>query len=138
MQLKLYSTKRTNQLSLKLGCPFLKGYRSLQNYRLAGRSLMAQWLGFCGFTAVMWIQSLVWELRYHKPHGATNRIKDYRLAEVIIGNLRICGQLLMFLNQQAMYHLKPFPTLPTARKDGYIIFPQFHIRHVNNQELTLK
>ena len=30
---------------------------------------MAQWLGFWAFTAMARLQSLVWELRSHKPRG---------------------------------------------------------------------
>ena len=40
---------------------------------------MAWWLGFQAFTAVAWIQSLVGELRFHKPCGVAKK-KDSSLS----------------------------------------------------------
>ena len=40
---------------------------------------MAWWLGFQAFTAVAWIQSLVGELRFHKPCGVAKK-KDSHLS----------------------------------------------------------
>ena len=34
-----------------------------------GNSLVAQWLGLSIFTARAWVQSLVGEPRFHKPHS---------------------------------------------------------------------
>ena len=36
---------------------------------------MAKWLGFWAFTAMVWVQSLVGELRPHKPQGAAKKKK---------------------------------------------------------------
>ena len=35
---------------------------------LVGNSLEIQWLGLGAFTTKVWVQPLVGELRYHKPH----------------------------------------------------------------------
>ena len=45
-----------------------------------GTSLVVQWLGLCTFTATVWVQSLVGELRSHKPCGAAKESthKDVR------------------------------------------------------------
>ena len=34
---------------------------------------MARWLGFCAFSAVVQVESLIRELRSHKPHGLAER-----------------------------------------------------------------
>ena len=39
-----------------------------------GNSLMAQWLGLGAFTALAQVQSLLGELRSHKPHGGAKII----------------------------------------------------------------
>ena len=41
----------------------------------SGNSLAAQWLGLSAFTAVAWVQSLVRELRSHKPRGVARKKK---------------------------------------------------------------
>ena len=45
-----------------------------------GNSLAVQWLGLRAFTAVAWVQSLVRELRSHKP-GSTAKKKKKRMDE---------------------------------------------------------
>ena len=40
-----------------------------------GSSLVAWWLGFWAFTAMARVQSLVGELRSHKPCGAAKKIQ---------------------------------------------------------------
>ena len=40
---------------------------------LHGNSLGVQWLELGAFTAVAWVQSLVRELRCHKPHGTVKK-----------------------------------------------------------------
>ena len=40
---------------------------------MSGNSLVVQWLGLSAFTARAWVQSLVRELRSHKPSGATRK-----------------------------------------------------------------
>ena len=42
---------------------------------LLGTSLVVQWLGLPVFTAVAWVQSLVGELRSHKPRHMAKKIK---------------------------------------------------------------
>ena len=42
---------------------------------LLGNFLEVQWLGLGAFTARAGVQSLVWELRSHKPHGAAKKKK---------------------------------------------------------------
>ena len=45
----------------------------------SGNSLVAQWSGFSAFTARDWVQSLVGELKSHKPHGlAEKKKKNYQ------------------------------------------------------------
>ena len=45
----------------------------------SGNSLVVQWSGFSAFTARAWVQSLVGELRSHKPHGmAEKKKKNYQ------------------------------------------------------------
>ena len=45
-----------------------------------GNSLVVQWLGLCAFTARAQVQSLVRELRSHKPLGAAKKKeKIYKL-----------------------------------------------------------
>ena len=40
---------------------------------------MVQWLGFCTFSAGAWVQSLVRELRFHKPHAKKKKkVEDHR------------------------------------------------------------
>ena len=48
---------------------------------------MVQWLGLGAFITVAWVQSLVWELRSPKPHGAAKNIK-YRKEEMIIYTIK--------------------------------------------------
>ena len=43
---------------------------------------MVQWLGFSAFTAVAWIQSLVGELRSHKPCSVDQKKQMPRRAVV--------------------------------------------------------
>ena len=40
---------------------------------MQGTSLVVQWLGLYTFTAEGWVQSLVGELRSHKPCGAAKK-----------------------------------------------------------------
>ena len=43
---------------------------------------MAQWLGFGAFTSVAWVQSQVWELRFHiKPLHAMAKQQQQQLNE---------------------------------------------------------
>ena len=53
--------------SLRMG--WYKGTKNPQQ-------LVAQWLGFLGFTAVAWVQFLVRELRAHKQHGKAKKEKQ--------------------------------------------------------------
>ena len=46
------------------------------------QQLVAQWLGFLGFTTVAWVQFLARELRSHKPHGAAKKGKTTLLPSV--------------------------------------------------------
>ena len=46
------------------------------------QQLVAQWLGFLGFTAVAWVQFLVRELRSHKQHGKAKKGKTSFLPSV--------------------------------------------------------
>ena len=36
------------------------------------------WLGFQAFNVIAWVQSLVRELRFHKPHGTDKKKKKYK------------------------------------------------------------
>ena len=47
------------------------------------QQLVAQWLGFLGFTAVAWVQFLVRELRSHKPHGTAKKRKTSLLPSTL-------------------------------------------------------
>ena len=38
---------------------------------------MVQWLGLVTFTVVAWVQSLVRELKSHKPRGTTTTAKKF-------------------------------------------------------------
>ena len=42
-----------------------------------GSSLVVQWLGLSAFTAVARVQSLVGQLRSHKPSGEAKKKKKY-------------------------------------------------------------
>ena len=55
-------------------------------------SLVAQWLGL-GFTARAWVQPLVKELRFHKPHGMTKRERERDINQGLFFKFRITASL---------------------------------------------
>ena len=47
-----------------------------------------QWLGLDAFTTKVWVQPLVGELRYHKPHVVAKRGKKKKKELSFIGKLK--------------------------------------------------
>lgn len=50
---------------------------------------MARWLGSCAFTAVVQVESLVRELRSHKPCGMAERRKRVSMLCALINDMII-------------------------------------------------
>ena len=50
-----------------------------KNVLLLGNSLVVQWLGLCALTAGAQVQSLVEELRSHKPHSNQRRKRNKKI-----------------------------------------------------------
>ena len=53
----------------------LKVVGSLLKVCISWEFLVVQWLGFSAFTTVSWVQSLIWELRFHVklPHTTAKK-----------------------------------------------------------------
>ena len=64
----------------------------LQSKPLAWNSLAVQWLGLCILTAVSWVQSLVGELRSHKPCGAAQNKKGSLVPRPLLCCVRGWGE----------------------------------------------
>ena len=62
-----------------------------KNVLLLGNSLVVQWLGLCALTAGAQVQSLVEELRSHKPHSRAKKKKKKKnvlLKETILAQVK--------------------------------------------------
>ena len=74
-----YFKNKTTQIYFRF---LLKGFALKKKIELVGNSLEIQWLGLGAFTTKVWVQPLVGELRYHKPHDVAKnggKKKRYRL-----------------------------------------------------------
>ena len=61
--------------------------------------LAVQWLGLGTFIVVAWVQSLVGELRFHKPHGtAKNNQKTTNIVYLTQYIKKLSTEELMLLN----------------------------------------
>ena len=69
-----------------------------------GISLVAQWLGFWAFTAMAQLQSLVWELISHKPHGMTKTTSSVQFSGSVVSSS---------LQPHGLQHARPPHPLPT-------------------------
>ena len=72
----------TPQREARITCLFESSRRGWYKGTKNPQQLVTQWLGFLGFTAVAWVQFLVRELRFHKPHGAAKKWKTSLLPSV--------------------------------------------------------
>lgn len=73
---------------------------------------MVSWLGFSALADVPQVQSLIWELRSHKPRGATKNKKElWNVSESSVVNL-------VFIN----FTLKPIssPVSPEGKVHGFV------------------
>lgn len=73
---------------------------------------MVSWLGFSALAAVPQVQSLIWELRSHKPRGAAKNKKElWNVSESSVVNL-------VFIN----FTLKPIssPVSPEGKVHGFV------------------
>lgn len=73
---------------------------------------MVSWLGFSALAAVPQVQSLIWELRSHKPRGAAKNKKElWNVSESSVVNL-------VFIN----FTLKPIssPLSPESKVHGFV------------------
>ena len=99
---------------------------------IIGSSLVVQWLGFWAFIAVARVQSLVGELRFHKPCGTAKK-KNYPLFyHAEIGTDTVCLHVSSFtvLSMHMCTHINKQRHKTGRRKIRIVMIILFYNLHI--------